>query len=464
MTISRRSFMGALSALAGATILGGPSAEAETDADMPLFIFGYFQGAWDTLLSLDPRDNTTFPTIGSDIDPAMALAAAGDTELAAELSQNPTGLVQPNGSNIVFGSSVGRLANLYEELAVVRGVDMGTLTHEVGRRYFLTGKFPRGLQAVGSALPTWIVSPYVDQRDIPNLSVGVESYNEGLSPSASAMRINSAADLGLVMLPIQPELAPGPASRAAIDEYLAVQRCHDQQLDGSGRVSDFMAARPNAARLSSGELFEHFNFVSNPEPSSELAELYEAFNVSQGNFAAQLAGPAGQAMIAAQALRWGISQAVSIVLASGIDHHDNDWQTDHSVALRNGFNAAADLITFLKNTQDGEKSSSLWDRTTLVLFSEFARTPGVNARGGRDHHLANSCVIAGQGIRGNQVIGATNDNNYGVMPVNFASGAPSESGEVIRPTDLHATVLEAMGMSHEPLANQEPRIIEALLA
>ena len=63
-----------------------------------------------------------------------------------------TGLVQPAGSNIAFGPAIGKLAaQHYQDLAVVRGVNMGTLTHEVGRRYFLTGKFPRGLAASGSS-------------------------------------------------------------------------------------------------------------------------------------------------------------------------------------------------------------------------------------------------------------------------------------------------------------------------
>src|SRR5215210_6197621 len=42
----------------------------------------------------------------------------------------------------------------WQDLTIVRGVMMDTLTHEVGRRYFITGKFPRGLAANGSALPT----------------------------------------------------------------------------------------------------------------------------------------------------------------------------------------------------------------------------------------------------------------------------------------------------------------------
>ena len=96
--------------------------------------------------------------------------------------------------------------------------------------------------------------------------------------------------------------------------------------------------------------------------------------------------------------------------------------------MRNGFNALADLISYLKITLD-KNGKPFWDRTTVLAFSDFARTPNINARGGRDHHLPSSCLIAGRGIKGNQVIGGTTDNNYGSRPVNLTTGAPMTSTE-----------------------------------
>ena len=78
---------------------------------------------------------------------------------------------------------------------------MGTLTHDVGLRYNITGKFPRGLSANGSALPTWFVDQlgHVIGPDalppIPNLVVGPETYNEGLNAYASGLQVSSSDDL-----------------------------------------------------------------------------------------------------------------------------------------------------------------------------------------------------------------------------------------------------------------------------
>ena len=106
----------------------------------------------------------------------------------------------------------------------------------------------------------------------------------------------------------------------------------------------------------------------------------------------------------------------------------------------------------------------VWDHTTLVVFSEFARTPTINSRNGRDHHLASSCVVAGPGIRGNLVVGATSDQNMAVRKMNLTTGAPDDdAGALVRPSDVHATVLQSMGLPHEHLSNQSPQIITKIL-
>lgn len=75
--------------------------------------------------------------------------------------------------------------------------------------------------------------------------------------------------------------------------------------------------------------------------------------------------------------------------------------------------------------------------TTLVVFlTEFGRTPKINASGGRDHWgRAGSLFLAGGGVRGGQVIGATN-----------AQGADVR-GVAHTPADVAATVYQALGLS-----------------
>ena len=51
----------------------------------------------------------------------------------------------------------------------------------------------------------------------------------------------------------------------------------------------------------------------------------------------------------------------------------------------------------------------LLDRTLVVWMGEFGRSPRINPRGGRDHFPTSgfSAVLAGGGVRGGQLLGAT---------------------------------------------------------
>src|SRR5207253_3895646 len=54
------------------------------------------------------------------------------------------------------------------------------------------------------------------------------------------------------------------------------------------------------------------------------------------------------------------------------------------------------------------ESRGLLDETLVVMMGEMGRTPKVNAKGGRDHWtFCYSVVLAGAGIRGGSVCGAS---------------------------------------------------------
>jgi len=422
-----------------------PAIAAADDLSEPqLFIFAYFAGGWDTLLSLDPRDNTKFRAGG-------VVPRYEDHPLLnqnQQLEQNPSGLIQPDGSNIVFGPAIGELQNHFEDLCVVRGINMGTLTHEVGRRHFLTGKFPRGLQASGSALPTWIVHDTTGATTLPNLVIDSESYNEGLDPAATGVLINGTQDLSYMMQQIEDGL--DPKTTQAIDEYVTQLGCAEQRLDSSGLVTLYQTSKPSADKLASGELFEHFDFTN---PSADLQDAIDEFGYNSPDPALE------QAILAAQALRHGISQAVTLSPVSGIDHHDGDYTTQHAAAQIQGFNAMARLLDYLEKID-------LRKRTTVVMWSEFARTPTMNSRGGRDHHLTNACAVVGPGIQGNQVIGGTRDLDYRFKEVDVQTGEAIDqdgAGRILGPPDLHATVLESMGLSYDHISNQSPVVVDRML-
>jgi hypothetical protein len=78
----------------------------------------------------------------------------------------------------------------------------------------------------------------------------------------------------------------------------------------------------------------------------------------------------------------------------------------------------------------------LLDETLVVVMGEMGRTPKINGNQGRDHWgAAQSVLLAGGGIRGGQVYGATDKHAA------FVKDNP------VRPEDLLATVYHALGIA-----------------
>ncbi len=467
--LSRRRFLELSSLATGGVMLRsallGSAAEAAT-APPNLLLMVYFDGGWDQLLALDPRPNNLpqYRRGGSTgIVPAYEDSASKDSDVQAVLNATGGSGVQAPTSQLTFGPAVPQsFLNHAPDFCVIRGVAMDTVTHQVGARYLLTGKFPRGLAANGSSLNTVWSSQGPAGYDLPNLVLDFESYNERLPARASPIIVTGATDVVRVLTPGNPAL--GATSDAALQAWEASEdSCAAHGYDATGLVSAFRGSRVQGRVLANPARANLFRFTANPAPTSPLAELYGTLGIDPMNPNPDLNGPKGQVAIAAQALGQGVSQVMTLKLVNDLDDHF-DEAGSQSVKLRAGFDALGKLINYLKAKDlPGVPGTKVWDRTTVMVFSEFARTPAMNSRDGRDHHLASSCLVAGPGLQKNKVFGATSEHEMGLQRWNFATGAQFDGGNIIRPPDIHATLLRSMGLDSTHLSNQNPQLISALL-
>ncbi|HYR58415.1 MAG TPA: DUF1501 domain-containing protein [Chthoniobacteraceae bacterium] len=91
------------------------------------------------------------------------------------------------------------------------------------------------------------------------------------------------------------------------------------------------------------------------------------------------------------------------------------------------------------------QSRGLLDETLVVVMAEFGRSPKINAAGGRDHWgSCFSVVLAGAGIGGGQIVGAS--DRLGAVPAEHP----------VPPPDLAATIFHLLGIApnaefHDPL-------------
>ncbi|MBA3939464.1 MAG: DUF1501 domain-containing protein, partial [Planctomycetes bacterium] len=103
-------------------------------------------------------------------------------------------------------------------------------------------------------------------------------------------------------------------------------------------------------------------------------------------------------------------------------HEDNARAVDQPIA---------GLLTDLK-------ARGLLDSTLVVFTGEFGRTPFAQGSDGRDHNpFAFSGWLAGGGVKGGHIHGATDEYGYKVVQ------------DKVDVHDLHATMLHLMGMDHK---------------
>ena len=86
-----------------------------------------------------------------------------------------------------------------------------------------------------------------------------------------------------------------------------------------------------------------------------------------------------------------------------------DWHgRPHGTAFENARDHLPALDQALTTLIDDLTDRGLIDDVTVLVWGEFGRTPRINKNGGRDHWPNVGCaLLAGGGIRGGQVIGAT---------------------------------------------------------
>jgi len=145
--------------------------------------------------------------------------------------------------------------------------------------------------------------------------------------------------------------------------------------------------------------------------------------------------PFGRACLAARRLIEVGVRCVEVTLDGWDTHVNNHSLTRGQVGIMAP--AFAALIRDLRQRK-------LLDRTIVLCCGEFGRTPTINPAGGRDHWPTGfSIALAGGGIRGGQVIGATDP------------GGKAPPTDPVSVGDLHATVLTALGIDPAKI-NQTP--------
>jgi uncharacterized protein (DUF1501 family) len=314
-------------------------------------------------------------------------------------------------------------AKVMHEVALIRSLTHELGNHDTGTRFMLTGHRPTpsleypslgSLVANESGFAT-AVPPYVA---IPGDAVGGNSggARAGYLPGAfSAFNVGpDPARVRDLNLPDGVTFARSERRR----EMLAKMDAFSRQVEDSASTQSRDAFYEQAYRL-----------LASPEAKG-------AFDLSQEKSTIRERygpGKLGTGCLLARRLVEAGSRFVTVV-DTGWDTHTNifrelpDSRFPGSGKLPGLDRAYSALITDLRER-------GLLDSTLVVMMGEFGRTPKLNAAAGRDHWPRAGFVnLAGGGVRGGQVIGAT--DAHGEAPID----------RPISPPDLAFTLLQLLGI------------------
>ncbi|MFT7625310.1 MAG: hypothetical protein ACI9WU_004501 [Myxococcota bacterium] len=428
----------ALSAIGGAGPLmrlaqaAGPKGTGTPTVTDRYFIFCYFGGGWDILLSLDPRDPNVFT---ADVAAQTRILPAYESLNAA-----PEQMLIPT-SHGFLGGYLGDLATKHaDKISVVRGINMETLSHDAGQKRFVTGKPPSGTQARGSSAATWFSSMLGQGNIIPQLASGTQSFNADQPTWASPIKVANVGDLLSAVRPQDPHL--DPLMNQQIEALLA-EAAECPKAQGSAFRTAAELARGKSVEMAAGGLDAGFDFAKN---SPEMAAVRDHYGFS----GSQLSSGAARAAMAARAVINGVSRVVSVNVAGGLDTHFDNWTRDQGPRQMAGFNAIARMMEDLAAHQYFETGDSWLDHTNIVAFSEFSRTALINERGGRDHWLNNACLVAGADIQGGKAVGQSSDVGMQPMPFDPETGLADEGGVVLKPEHVMQTFFHSLGVTNDP--------------
>jgi uncharacterized protein (DUF1501 family) len=312
-------------------------------------------------------------------------------------------------------------ARVMQDVALIRSLTHDLGNHDTGARYLLTGHRPTPAleypslgslvandAGFGAALP-----PYVA---IPGDAVG---GNSGAARSGYLPGACSAFNVGPDPARVRDLNLPEGVSFARSErrrEMLAKLDAFSRQAEEGTTSRD--AFYEQAYRLlASGEARGAFDLA---QEKPGVRERYGPAKIGAGCLLARRLVEAGSRFVTVVDTGWDTHTQIFRELP--------DSRFAGSGKLPSLDRAYAALLTDLRER-------GLLDSTLVVLMGEFGRTPKLNAVAGRDHWpRAGFACLAGGGVRGGQVIGAT--DAHGEAPVD----------RPISPPDLAFTLLKLLGI------------------
>ena len=344
-----------------------------------------------------------------------------------------------------FSDLLPHIGTCADDILLIRSLHTDQFNHHPGQLMMQCGRGSFGLPTMGSWIAYGLGS---ESRNLPGYVVltsgrgssgGATLWQSGFLPSVYAgVRFRNQGDPVLNLS--NPAGLPTELQRKGLDVLRDMNRSryqaiHDPEI--ASRIASYelafrmQTAAPELINLS-GETKQTLQMygVNRSEPKDiggrgKQGNTYQSF--------------ARNCLLARRLVERGV-RFINLVYASWDHHNKLDQQLPYNSGVVD--QPIAGLIKDLKQR-------GMLDETLVVWGSEFGRTPlGENRSdgkpaSGRDHHpYAFSMFMAGGGVKGGQVYGASDEVGWGV------------ARDSVHVNDMQATLLHLFGLDHLKLTHR----------
>ena len=333
-------------------------------------------------------------------------------------------------SGIEVSDLLPHQSKIVDDIAVIRSVHADMVVHSAAQYQLFTGRILPGFPSMGSwvmyglgtesqALPGYVVLP--DPKGA--LEAGQPMYTQGFLPAIyqpSMFRPGNKPVLNL-------DLPKGVTMTERRKTLQLLKGLNEANMtEGDLEFEARLSAYDTAFRMQA-EAPEVFDINQEPEA---IRTMYGVGSPKTDDYGRRC-------LLARRLVERGV-RFVTVVSGGGPgnlqwDAHD-DIEENHLRMAASADQPVAALVQDLKQR-------GLLDSTLIVWGGEFGRSPESQGSKGRDHHnLGFSMWMAGGGIKGGTVVGATDDIGLRAVekPYHFR--------------DVHTTVLNQLGLNQDALS------------
>ena len=375
----------------------------------PYYIVINASGGWDTTYLMDPKG----------IGGINRLYKEGDILTKGAHKFAPTEKHKNGGmGNEEF------YAEFANELLVLNGLDYSVNNHSPGARYMATGKLD------SMAYPTF--AALVAACKGPTCPLSFLTFG---NYSATG---NIVAMSRVPYLPSLQRIANADAiegnPKSPYHEDFALARI-EQALRDQRESRAAMPLLPRQERAESMLYAAQVNAKSMQRITPHIPKNIPKERIAQ------------QAEIALASFKAGVCVSANLSIGQFDSHANND--TDQMKLLPEFLAGIAYILR-----RAGELK--IREKLVVVVQSEMGRTPDYNKGNGKDHWSIGSIMFIGPGIKGNRVLGATDEKQFAV-PMNPKTLAlDKEKGIRVRPEHIHEALRQFAGIANHPHAKKFP--------